>query len=170
MHLERGGEPSEEQYDPVFAPEEEAQASGVQQDVTDTEVASDQDQQDAPTEEPTVEPPTIFPGLIPPRQPQQKKRPAPKHNDEEPPTFGAEQGEPVSPQGSSRESRSNEISNIQNLVRFPCSWTAPNPDLSMTLTSSSQKEALIGSEGLSPCLEAPRALRSSVSWHNATEE
>ena len=96
MHLERGGEPSDEQYrqNQAFAPEEQARTSGEQRDVTDTEVASDQDQ---PTEEPTAEPPTVFPGLIPPQQPQQK--PAPKQKDEMPPTFGVGEDAPGTPQG-----------------------------------------------------------------------
>ena len=96
MHLERGGETSDEQYrqDQAFAPEEQAQASGEQRDVTDTEVASDQDQ---PTEEPAVEPPTIFPGLVPPQQPQQKERPAPKQKDAVPPAFGSGESKPRTP-------------------------------------------------------------------------
>ena len=53
MHLQRGGEPSDQSYLEVFAQDHpgEGQASGVQQDVTDIETASDQDQQDAATED-----------------------------------------------------------------------------------------------------------------------
>ena len=121
MHLERGREPADEQCcaDQAFAPEEQAQASGEQRDVTDTEVASDQER---PAEEPTAdpptdtaEPPTVFPELIPPQQPQQKKRPAPKQKDDLASTFGLEEDASKAPQGLSRESKSNKASNIQNL-------------------------------------------------------